>query len=288
MSCAYDRDLLSLLVSDELSPEEAAGVRTHIRRCPECQAILAQYQAGAALLRRPPTAVPYRAAARPSRRSRPWFSAAAAAVILAAVTLAVSPEARAAALRLILWPVVRVQEQVIRWQVPGGGQADDANAIRQERWIDAGPGIRQVTRSLDEVRRLVGPDVLLPPEDPSEDVMVFRKLDKNQRLTYAYLEIYGWIESADRFGPRGWYEAYYWPGGDLAETSLAFGANWMVETEETEIGGRPARIISGRNPVTDEFHAEVWLYDGDWLYKLKSHDPAVPVERLLEAAASLR
>lgn len=287
MSCAYDRDLLSLLVSNELSDEEAAAVRVHTRRCPECRSIVAQYQEGRALLRQPPTAVPYRSLPR-GRRRRPWLTAAAAAVILTALTMTTSPEVRAAALRVILWPVVRVQEQVIRWQVPGGGQADDANAIRQERWVDAGPGIRQVTRSLEEVRALVGQDVLLPPEEPGEDVLVIRKLDRDGQMTYAYLEIFGGIRSTDPHGPRGWYEAYYWPGGALAETSLAFGVNWRVSTEESEIGGRPARIISGWNPVTDEFHAEVWLYDGDWLYKLKSHDPAVTSERLVEAAASLR
>jgi|GEM_PF-6829304 len=287
MTCTFDRDLLSLLVSEELSPAEVAAVRAHVCRCVECQAILAQYQQGRVLLRQPPTTAPYRPLPL-ARRRRPWWPGVAAVIAVCALTLTLSPQTRAAALRLILWPVVRVQEHVVRWQVPGGTQADDANAISQERWIDPGPGVRSWTRSLDEVRRLVGTAVLLPTEDPTDDLMLFRKLDAEGRLTYAYIEIYGWIPSADPHGPRGWYEAYYWPGGRLAETDLVFGTNWEVETEEREVGGRPARLITGRNPVTDEFHAELWLYEGDWLYKLKSHDPAVTPDHLLAAARSLR
>lgn len=286
MTCQYDRDRLSLLVSDELEPDEATAVTAHLAGCADCRAVVEQYRAGVALLQEPPTAIPYRRPAKAPRRRPIWIAASIAAAFILTMTL--SPAARVALAELLGFPTVKVREKVITWQVPGYRQEDDANQIRLEQVVNPGPGERRWTYSLAEVRALVGEEVLLPPTlVEGAPVTVFRNLDQHGKIRYASLEMI-LIEDLETYGSAGWYEAQFWPGGQLRETKLTFGANWQVRIEETQIGGRPARVIQGHNLVTQETHYEIWLYQGDWLYKLKSHNPAVTVERLREAAASLQ
>jgi hypothetical protein len=290
MACTFDRDQLSLLVSDELSPSEAALAEAHAAQCPACGELLHQYQAHSALLSKYPAVPPWQRPTRRHGRPRLWAIAAAAAVVV--VSCLAIPQARAEIARLLGFPTVSVKEIVGTWHVKGWEnetiQQDDANYIRMERRVDPGRGTTDWTQSPRQATDWIGNGLLMPEVLSHANIKVFRNRDDQGRLRYAQVDVFGVIEDIKAQQGAAWFEAEYWPGGEQEQLKLTFGANWQVHMQEQTVVGLPAKLIDALNSVTNERHFELWLRQGDWTYKFKSHNPNITLDQLRQSAETLK
>ncbi|MDF2628755.1 MAG: hypothetical protein K0R39_2586 [Symbiobacteriaceae bacterium] len=303
MSCGEHREAIALLAGGDLALSERLSVEAHLRQCAACRRLLGEFQAGRRLLAADPAVillerVPQRV--RPGRR--PWAAAAAAVILAGALAF---PQVRLAVAEVLHLPLATVREKVTTWRLPGGGgrvtEYVDADYLGTEFLVDPGPGVKRAyVQTPEAARALVGRSLFLPPAagpmPPGtlgcmDAIRVEYVTDPQGLLTYATLEACAFTVppgEANWAPGAAWYEAQYWPGRPADKLNLLFGANWQVSSKDETIGGRPARVIEATNRVTGDYHSEVWLTDGEWLYKIRNHNPAIGIEKLVAVANALR
>lgn len=127
MTCTWDRDLIALWAGGDAPPEEAERAEAHLRACPACQELLAQYRQGMNLVAAHQAGA--RLPARAKRATRRWAVAVAAALLLlCAAGAATQSRAVASVLQNLGWFGVEEVSQS-EWE-----QLQEENKELWEKW----------------------------------------------------------------------------------------------------------------------------------------------------------
>lgn len=127
------------------------------------------------------------------------------------------------------------------------------------------------TKSLEEAREYLGHGVALPPELDGRPMLLYRTYDEAGRLVVTGLS-----------EPETGFWARYRPAGDHRVTAVHDGT---PEIERSALGGRPALIVTVRDPGGEKGIVEVWLEEGCWAYEIRGY--LHERERVLSLAASM-
>lgn len=275
MSCTFDRERISLYVSDDLTLPERRVVEAHLAGCAECRKLVAQYREGAAALagslkgatvpiQRPDTAP----------RSVGWAWVPAAAAVLLVMVAAV-PQARAEVARLFGWHSIQV-DQPGRESEEGKVEPGQNATVRYDRemtQVDTEPTARQFTTSLAEAREFLGNGVALPPELEGQEMLLYRVEDKEGKLVMVGLS-----------EPNTGFWARYRADGKLERINATYGDAFDVTTEESSIGGRPAKIVTATQK-SGKASVDIWIQDGKWVYEIHGYGRDLP--KLMKMAESM-
>ncbi len=282
MTCTYDRERLSLYANDDLTLPDRREVEAHLETCAACRRVVDQYREGAAAI-----SASFLHVAAPARRRRVrgprWtlMTATAAAVLL--VMVAAVPEARAGvakvASQLFGWHSITVRQEPTVWppMEPGGEPqvVDDATVSydREMARTNVEPTDKLTTDSLAKAREYLGHGVALPPDLEGQEMYLYKIEDKQGSLVMVGLS-----------EPNIGFWARYRPDGQFEQVSATYGSGFDVTTEETSLGGRPARIVTATQK-SGKASVEIWLQDGNWVYEIHGYGRDLP--KLLHMAASM-
>lgn len=180
MNCPEVRPLLPTLVYDDLSPADAAAVRSHLDACPGCRdefAGLVDARAALDAVATPAVNVDVarlypELAARQERRARRWRRVSVAAAALAAGLLVV--------LGLRLQVRFEAHQLVIAW---GGGPSRELERVTKSTVADAsGSEMQERVRLLDDLVHAVAAEVERRDRRREADIAeVGRRLDGFRR-----------------------------------------------------------------------------------------------------------
>jgi anti-sigma factor RsiW len=286
MTCALDRERLSLYVSDDLPDGERMAVEAHLRSCASCAAVRDQYLAGAKALTGTYAAV-QPPALRRSRRPI-WLGVVAAAAVVA-ITLGAVPSVRAEVTarvaELFGWHSIRVKTEEETHAVlveDRDGKlwlATDAASARYDRTSAAvvGEEIVKAVSTVAEARAFLGHGVALPAALEGQELYLVKTVTADGHTAKASL-------AAPGSGSIGFW-ARYRADGSREQVKTTYGSAFTVKVEERTIGGRPARIITATQ-ASGKSSVELWLEDGNWVYEMHGYGQDRP--RLLEMAGSLQ
>lgn len=194
-----------------------------------------------------------------------WFVGLALVLVMTAA-LAV-PQARAAIGDFLAGlPFVKVIA------AEPGKDPGQQSSVTYNREPQAGETTYFDTTSLTKARSFLGVDVELPPSLEGLSMRVYREVEKNGELIMAGLS-----------APEPGFWARYRPNGDHS-TQETYSSDWQVVTEDTTLGGRPARLVTAKG-AKGNTQVEIWMVDGNWTYELR--DDFGDMARLTKMAESM-
>lgn len=274
MTCAYERERLSLYVNDDLLLPERREVEAHLAGCADCRRVVAQYREGAAHLASSLQHLTAPAQGRAPARGGRWLWAPAIAAVLLVMVAAV-PQARAEVARLFGWHSITVEPAPPPAAGPEGAAADpgkketpsDGATVVYDRELsreNPEPAENQTTRSVADARSFLGHGVALPPELEGQEMYLYKMVDKDGRL-----QMIGLSE------PNIGFWARYRPDGQFEQINATYGNAFDVQIEERVIGNRPARIVTATQKG-GKASVEIWIQDGNWIYEVHGYGRDLP------------